>query len=93
MVTQAIPPPPASGNFGARTCKFSERPEVLWIKMANFQETSLIKIRNLYSAQQVIKAFGEGGSFLSHCHFNAETTSPVRSESKEQRTEADHSST
>jgi hypothetical protein len=62
MVTQAILPPTANGNFGARTRKFSERPEVLWIKMANFQETSLKKIRNLYSGLQVIKAFGEGAA-------------------------------
>jgi hypothetical protein len=37
----------------------------------------------VYSELEVIKACGEGGSFLSHCHFIAETTSPVRSKNKE----------
>jgi hypothetical protein len=32
MVTQVISPPSPSGNFGARTCGFSEKPEDLWRK-------------------------------------------------------------
>ena len=30
MVTQAIPPPSHSGNFGASTHEFSEKPADLW---------------------------------------------------------------
>jgi hypothetical protein len=41
---------------------------------------------------EVIKARGEGDSFLSQRHFIAEATSPVRRENKELRTEAGHSS-
>ncbi len=45
----------------------------------------LNQIRHLYSGLEVIKARDEGGSFLSQRHFIAETTSPVRSENKEQK--------
>jgi hypothetical protein len=41
---------------------------------------------------EVIKALGEGGSFLSCRHFIAEATSPVRSKNKELRIEGGHSS-
>jgi hypothetical protein len=42
------------------------------------------QICHLYSELEVIKACGEGGSFLSRCNFIAEATSPVRSKKKEQ---------
>ncbi len=87
MPTQAIPPPSQWRLWGQdlRICR--QDPRVLKCAGGFWQSA-----KKWQFGPEVIKACGEGGLPLSRGRFIAEATSSVRSANKEQRTEADHSS-
>jgi hypothetical protein len=89
MATQAIspPPPPPVATFGPGPAYCRQDPRVLKCAGGFLQSAKKWQFE-----PEVIKACGEGGLPLSRRRFIAEATSSVSSENKEQRTEADHSS-